>query len=90
MAYRFTSTHNQLTPRSGSQKQKALTKYGRSFICNLEDAKRRSGRENLRLAADREEQKLAFVDAVCILDGRIHVSDAGPVGRVAELGLGDL
>ena len=33
---------------------------------------------------------MAFVDEVCIVDGRIRVSDAGPVGGVTELGLRDL
>ena len=50
----------------------------------------RGRRESLWLAAGGEEQRLPFVDKVCIADVRIRVRDAGPEGRVAELGLRDL
>src|SRR2546422_9920454 len=48
------------------------------------------GEEILWFAAGGEKQQLAFVDDVCIVDDRIRVCDAGPVGGVTELGLRDL
>ena len=45
---------------------------------------------NLRLAAGGQEEHLAFEDQVCIMDSRIRVRDARPVGRVAKMGPGDV
>jgi len=48
------------------------------------------GRRNssgLQLAG---ETALAFVDKVCIVDGRVRLCDAGPESGVAELSLRDL
>jgi len=45
---------------------------------------------NLWFAAGREEQRLAFVNQICIVDGGIGVRKAGPVGSAAKMGPGDL
>src|SRR6266478_2615355 len=48
------------------------------------------GEEILWFAAGWEKQQLAFVDKVCIVDGRVRLCDAGPESGVAELSLRDL
>ena len=55
-----------------------------------QEANRIAGlRGGLRLAGGGEEEDLAFVDEVGVLDVRVGVGDAGPGGSMAELGQRD-
>jgi hypothetical protein len=49
-----------------------------------------SNEEILGLAASGKEQRLAFEDPICIMDARVRLCDAIPIGSVAEPGLRDL
>ena len=88
MAYRFISVYKQRKRAARSQKQKALPKYRRVYM-KFSGLQMRGEPGNLRLAAGGKEEHLALEDHVCVADGWVCLSDAGPVGGVAKLDLSD-